>query len=47
VDVAVLGGGITGLTAAVLLKRFGKRVAVIEARRMWWSLSFNLGETAE
>jgi glycine/D-amino acid oxidase-like deaminating enzyme/nitrite reductase/ring-hydroxylating ferredoxin subunit len=34
VDVAVLGGGITGLTAAVLLKRLGKTVAVIEARRI-------------
>ena len=33
VDVAVLGGGITGLTAAVLLKRLGKTVALIEARR--------------
>ena len=34
VDVAVLGGGITGLTAAVLLKRLGKTVAVIEAQRI-------------
>jgi glycine/D-amino acid oxidase-like deaminating enzyme/nitrite reductase/ring-hydroxylating ferredoxin subunit len=34
VDVAVLGGGIAGLTAAVLLKRLGKTVAVIEARRV-------------
>jgi glycine/D-amino acid oxidase-like deaminating enzyme/nitrite reductase/ring-hydroxylating ferredoxin subunit len=34
VDVAVVGGGITGLTAAVLLKRLGKTVAVIEARRI-------------
>jgi glycine/D-amino acid oxidase-like deaminating enzyme/nitrite reductase/ring-hydroxylating ferredoxin subunit len=32
VDVAIIGGGITGLTAAVLLKASGKRVAVIEAR---------------
>jgi glycine/D-amino acid oxidase-like deaminating enzyme/nitrite reductase/ring-hydroxylating ferredoxin subunit len=31
VDVAVLGGGITGLTTALLLKRDGARVAVIEA----------------
>src|SRR4051794_16711859 len=31
VDVAVLGGGIAGLTTAVLLKRQGARVAVIEA----------------
>jgi glycine/D-amino acid oxidase-like deaminating enzyme/nitrite reductase/ring-hydroxylating ferredoxin subunit len=33
VDVAVLGGGITGLTTALLLKRRGMRVAVLEARR--------------
>jgi glycine/D-amino acid oxidase-like deaminating enzyme/nitrite reductase/ring-hydroxylating ferredoxin subunit len=34
VDVAIIGGGITGLTAAVLLKRLGKTVAVIESRRI-------------
>jgi glycine/D-amino acid oxidase-like deaminating enzyme/nitrite reductase/ring-hydroxylating ferredoxin subunit len=34
VDVCVIGGGITGLTAAVLLKREGKSVAVIEAKRI-------------
>jgi len=34
VDVAVVGGGITGLTAALLLKAAGARVAVIEARRI-------------
>jgi glycine/D-amino acid oxidase-like deaminating enzyme/nitrite reductase/ring-hydroxylating ferredoxin subunit len=33
-DVAILGGGITGLTAAVLLKRLGKTVAVIESHRI-------------
>ncbi|OKH13774.1 FAD-dependent oxidoreductase [[Limnothrix rosea] IAM M-220] len=31
VDVAIVGGGIAGLTAAFLLKRAGKKVAVIEA----------------
>jgi glycine/D-amino acid oxidase-like deaminating enzyme/nitrite reductase/ring-hydroxylating ferredoxin subunit len=34
VDVAVVGGGITGLTAARLLVREGKRVAVLEQGRI-------------
>src|SRR5436190_1397178 len=34
VDVAILGGGITGLTTALLLTRDGARVAVIEAARV-------------
>jgi glycine/D-amino acid oxidase-like deaminating enzyme/nitrite reductase/ring-hydroxylating ferredoxin subunit len=34
VDVAVIGGGITGLTAATFLKRAGKTVAVIESKRI-------------
>ena len=33
-DVAVVGGGIAGLTTALLLKRDGARVAVIEAERV-------------
>ncbi len=33
-DVAIIGGGITGLTAALLLKRAGRRVAVLEAHRV-------------
>jgi len=34
VDVAIVGAGIVGLTAAMLLKRAGKKVAVIEARQI-------------
>ena len=34
VDVAVLGAGITGLTAATLLKEAGKTVAVVESKRV-------------
>jgi glycine/D-amino acid oxidase-like deaminating enzyme/nitrite reductase/ring-hydroxylating ferredoxin subunit len=34
VDVAIVGAGITGLTAAVLLKQRGKTVAVIEKERI-------------
>src|SRR5688500_10448078 len=33
VDVAVIGAGITGLTAAYLLKRAGLKVAVLDRRR--------------
>ncbi len=34
VDVAVIGGGIAGLTAALALKRAGQAVAVVEAARV-------------
>jgi glycine/D-amino acid oxidase-like deaminating enzyme/nitrite reductase/ring-hydroxylating ferredoxin subunit len=34
VDVAVVGAGITGVTAAVLLKREGKTVALIDSQRI-------------
>ena len=34
VDVAIVGGGIAGLTAATLLKEAGRTVAVIEAGRI-------------
>lgn len=34
VDVAILGGGIVGITAATILKKAGLRVALVEARRI-------------
>lgn len=34
VDVAIVGGGITGLTTAVLLAEAGRRVAVLEGRQL-------------
>jgi glycine/D-amino acid oxidase-like deaminating enzyme len=34
VDVAVIGGGSAGATAATLLKLSGKRMALLEARRV-------------
>jgi glycine/D-amino acid oxidase-like deaminating enzyme/nitrite reductase/ring-hydroxylating ferredoxin subunit len=34
VDVAIIGGGVTGLTAARLLERAGRRVALLESRRL-------------
>jgi glycine/D-amino acid oxidase-like deaminating enzyme/nitrite reductase/ring-hydroxylating ferredoxin subunit len=34
VDVAVIGAGITGITAAVLLKRAGKTVALLDSKRI-------------
>ena len=34
VDVAVVGAGITGITAATLLKRAGKTVALLDSRRI-------------
>jgi len=34
VDVVVVGAGITGVTTALLLRRSGRRVAVVEARRV-------------
>jgi glycine/D-amino acid oxidase-like deaminating enzyme/nitrite reductase/ring-hydroxylating ferredoxin subunit len=41
VDVAVIGGGIAGLTTALLLKREGLRVAVIEAGRVGGGVTGN------
>ena len=40
-DVAVVGAGITGLTTALLLKRAGLRVAVVEADRVGHGASGN------
>src|SRR5437870_9823803 len=34
VDVAIVGGGVTGLTTAVLLAEAGKRVALLESREL-------------
>ena len=39
VDVVVIGAGITGLTAAMLLAATGKRVIVVEARRVGCGVS--------
>ncbi len=39
VDVAVVGGGLAGLTAALELARAGRRVAVMEAERIGWGAS--------
>ncbi len=41
VDVAVIGGGIAGITSALLLKRDGAHVAVIEAGRVVKSVTGN------
>lgn len=38
-DVAIIGGGFTGLAAALTLAQAGKRVFVFEARRIGWGAS--------
>ena len=39
VDVAIVGGGLTGLSAAVHLRRKGASVALLEAERLGWGAS--------
>src|SRR5262245_15397545 len=38
-DVCVVGGGLAGLTVACELSRYGKRVALVEAKRLAWGAS--------
>jgi glycine/D-amino acid oxidase-like deaminating enzyme len=38
-DAAVIGGGLAGLTTALELQRRGKRVVLLEARRLSWGAS--------
>lgn len=47
VDVAVIGGGIAGLTAARALAASGKRVALLEAHRIGWGASGRNGGQLE
>jgi hypothetical protein len=47
-DVAIVGGGITGLTTALLFKRAGRSVAVLEALQIGESVtSYTVGYVAE
>lgn len=39
VDVAIVGGGLAGLTTAIELARAGRKVAVLEAERIGWGAS--------
>ncbi len=42
-DVAIIGGGITGLAAAIELARGGARVALLEAQQLGWGASSRNG----
>lgn len=46
VDVAILGGGLTGLSAALELAQRGKQVAIVEAHRVGWGASGRSGGQA-
>lgn len=46
VDVAIVGGGLTGLSAALHLRRKGANVAVLEAERLGWGASGRNGGMA-
>lgn len=46
VDVAILGGGLTGLSAAIELARAGRKVAIVEARSIGWGASGRSGGQA-
>ncbi len=43
VDVAIVGGGFTGISTAVELAERGVRVAVLEANRIAWGASSRYG----
>ncbi|HQW81237.1 MAG TPA: FAD-binding oxidoreductase [Pseudomonadota bacterium] len=43
VDVAILGGGLTGLSAALELAQHGLKVAILEAHRVGWGASGRSG----
>jgi len=44
--VAILGGGLTGLSAAIELARAGRKVAIVEARSIGWGASGRSGGQA-
>ena len=39
VDICIIGGGLAGLTAAYDLAKAGRKVALVEARRVGWGAS--------